>query len=134
MAPRWFRKVESKAKKLLSPSAPSPSPSPTPEPKLVEVYEKILSVRLYRKDLSSVTCELTENKIEGARKTRCCQIQQLVRDGLDRMQKAASIKQGINEGLQAVQAVRGIILLNPVTEACCNYNGIAYVLLRIEWY
>ncbi|RKK57406.1 Vegetative incompatibility protein HET-E-1 [Fusarium oxysporum] len=205
MAPRWFEKVESKAKKLLSHSAPSPSPSPTPsqpasepaarptsqptpspptatdsktspllnlqerlwnqaydelkasEPKLVEAYEKILSVGLHRKDPSSVTCESTENEIEGARETRCRQMQQLVRDGLDRTQKAASIKRGIDEGLQAVQAVRGIvdkaiqtapeaavawvgvclgleILSNPVTEARYNRNGIAYVLSRMEWY
>ncbi|EXK79656.1 hypothetical protein FOQG_15754 [Fusarium oxysporum f. sp. raphani 54005] len=205
MAPRWFEKVESKAKKLLSPSTPSPSPSPTPsqpasepearptsqptpspptstdsetsplpnlqerlwnqaydelkasEPKLVEAYEKILSVGLHRKDPSSVTCESTENEIEGARETRCRQMQQLVRDGLDRTQKAASIKRGIDEGLQAVQAVRGTvdkaiqtapeaavawvgvclgleILSNPVTEARYNRNGIAYVLSRMEWY
>ncbi|EXL40785.1 hypothetical protein FOCG_16729 [Fusarium oxysporum f. sp. radicis-lycopersici 26381] len=202
MAPRWFEKVESKAKKLLSHSAPSPSPSPTPsqpasepaarptsqptpspptstdsetspllslqerlwnqaydelktsEPKLVEAYEKILSIGLHRKDPSSVTCESTENEIEGARETRCRQMQQLVRD---RTQKAASIKRGIDEGLQAVQAVRGIvdkaiqaapeaaiawvgvclgleILSNPVTEARYNRNGIAYVLSRMEWY
>ncbi|KAF9767892.1 hypothetical protein IL306_014878 [Fusarium sp. DS 682] len=36
-------------------------------------------------------------------------MQQLVQNGLDRTQKAASIKQGIDEGLQAVQAVRGIV-------------------------
>ncbi|KAK2469157.1 hypothetical protein H9L39_19255 [Fusarium oxysporum f. sp. albedinis] len=205
MAPRWFEKVESKAKKLLSPSAPSPSPSPTPsqpaskpaarptsqptpspptstdsetspllnlqerlwnqaydelkasEPKLVEAYEKILSVGLHRKDPSSVTCESTENEIEGARETRCRQMQQLVRDGLDRTQKAASIKRGIDDGLQAMEAVKGIvdkaiqaapeaaiawvgvclgleILSNPVTEARYNRNGIAYVLSRMEWY
>ncbi|RFN45007.1 nwd1 protein [Fusarium flagelliforme] len=205
MAPRWFEKVESKAKKLLSPSAPSPSPSPTPsqpasepaarptsqpapspptstdsetlplpnlrerlwnqaydelkasEPKLVEAYEKILSVRLHRNDPSSITCESTENEIAGAQETRRHQMQQLVQDGLDRTQKAASIKRGIDEGLQAVQAVRGIvdkaiqaapeaavawvgvclgleILSNPVTEARSNRNGIAYVLSRMEWY
>ncbi|PNP81052.1 hypothetical protein FNYG_05519 [Fusarium nygamai] len=205
MPPRWFEKVESKAKKLLSPSAPSPLPSsiasepasesaarripqPTPslttstdtqtsplpslqeqlwnqaydelkanQPKLVEAYEKILSVRLHRNDLSSITYVSTENEIEGARETRCRQMQQLVRDGLDRTQIAASIKRGIDEGLQAVQAVRGIvdkaikaapeaaiawvgvcvgleILSNPITEARCNRDGIAYVLARMEWY
>ncbi|KAH7146060.1 hypothetical protein EDB81DRAFT_484509 [Dactylonectria macrodidyma] len=84
-------------------------------------------------------------------------MQQLVQEGLDRTQKAASIKRGIDEGLQAVQAVRGIvdkavhaapeaavawvgvclrleILSNPVTEACDNRKGIAYVLSRMEWY
>ncbi|PNP55869.1 hypothetical protein FNYG_15443 [Fusarium nygamai] len=206
MAPRLVEKVKSRAKRLLSPSAPPPpSPSPTPsrpasepatrttsqptlspptstdtetsplpslqerlwnqaydelkasEPKLVEAYEKILSVGLHRNDPSSVTCESTENEIEGARETRCRQMQQLVRDGLDRTQKAASIKRGIDEGLQAVQAVRGIIdkavqtapeaavawvgvclgleiLSNPVTEARDNRKGIAYVLSRMEWY
>ncbi|KAH7169754.1 NACHT domain-containing protein, partial [Fusarium flagelliforme] len=207
MAPRWFEKVESKAKKLLSHSAPSPSPSPTPsqpasepaarptpqptpspptstdaetpplpslqerlwnqaydelkasEPKLVEAYEKILSVGLHRNNPSSVTCESTENEIGSARETRRRQMQQLVQDGLDRTQKAASIKGGIDEGLQAVQAVRGIvdkavqaapeaavawvgvclglevcILSNPITEARYNRNGIAYVLSRMEWY
>ncbi|KAF5701324.1 NWD1 [Fusarium mundagurra] len=127
------------------------------EPKLVEAYEKILSVGLHRKDPSSVTCESTENEIEGARETRCRQMQQLVWDGLDRTQKAASIKREIDDGLQAVQAVRGIvdkaiqatpeaaiawvgvclgleILSNPVTEARYNRNGIAYVLSRMEWY
>ncbi|KAF9775895.1 hypothetical protein IL306_005973 [Fusarium sp. DS 682] len=85
-------------------------------------------------------------------------MQQLVRDGLDRTQKAASIKRGIDEGLQAVQAVRGIVdkaiqaapeaaiawvgvclglevsFRTPVTEARYNRNGIAYVLSRMEWY
>ncbi|KAH7207383.1 hypothetical protein DER44DRAFT_373147 [Fusarium oxysporum] len=211
MAPRWFEKVESKAKRLLqvapqeSVSAPSPTSSPTAsqpasepttqptfqptpspptstdsetsplpslqeqlwnqaydelkasEPKLVEAYEKILSVGLHRNDPSSVTCESTENEIEGARETRCRQMQQLVKAGLDRTQKQASIKQGINEGLQAVQVVRGIVdkavqaapeaaiawvgvclglevFSNPVTESRDNREGIAYVLSRMEWY
>lgn len=84
-------------------------------------------------------------------------MQQLVQEGLDRTQKAASIKRGIDERLQAAQAVRGIvdkavhaapeaavawvgvclgleILSNPVTEARDNRKGIAYVLSRMEWY
>ncbi|EXK78038.1 hypothetical protein FOQG_17268 [Fusarium oxysporum f. sp. raphani 54005] len=127
------------------------------EPKLVEAYEKILSVGLHRNDPSSVTCESTENEIGGAPETRHRQMQQLVQDGLDRTKKAASIKRSIDEGLQAVQAVRGIvdkaiqaapeaavawvgvclgleILSNPATEARYNRNGIAYVLSRMEWY
>ncbi|KAM6516799.1 hypothetical protein FSOLCH5_007741 [Fusarium solani] len=84
-------------------------------------------------------------------------MQQLVQAGLDRTKKQASIKRGIDEGLQAVQAVRGImdnavkaapeaavawvgvclgleILSNPVTESRDNRKGIAYVLSRMEWY
>ncbi|KAL6409849.1 NWD1 protein [Ilyonectria robusta] len=126
------------------------------EPKLVGVYEKILLAELHGNDPSSVASEPTDNGIASTRGTRCRQIQQLVQEGLDRTQKQASIKQGIDEGLQAVQAVRGIvdkavqaapeatitwvgvylgleILLNPITEACNNCKGIAYILLRIEW-
>ncbi|KAJ4221159.1 hypothetical protein NW757_014473 [Fusarium falciforme] len=127
------------------------------EPKLVEAYEKILSAELRRNDSSSVTFESTENEIGRTQETRCRQMQQLVQEGLDRTQKQASIKRGIDEGLQAVQAVRGIvdkavqaapeaavawvgvclgleILSNPVTEARDNRKGIAYVLSRMEWY
>ncbi|KAL6352385.1 hypothetical protein LRP88_14152 [Fusarium phalaenopsidis] len=127
------------------------------EPKLVEAYEKILSAELHRNGPSSIASEPAKNEITSARGTRCRQMQQLVQEGLDRTQKAASIKRGIDEGLQAVQAVRGIvdkavhaapeaavawvgvclgleILSNPVTEARDNRKGIAYVLSRMEWY
>ncbi|WAO93526.1 Hypothetical protein NCS54_01107600 [Fusarium falciforme] len=127
------------------------------EPKLVGAYEKILSAKLHGNDPSSVASEPTNNEIASARGTRCRQMQQLVQAGLDRTQKQASIKRGIDEGLQAVQEVRRIvdkavyaapeaavawvgvclgleILSNPVTEARDNRKGIAYVLSRIEWY
>ncbi|KAH7113158.1 hypothetical protein B0J13DRAFT_488714, partial [Dactylonectria estremocensis] len=127
------------------------------EPKVVEAYEKILSAELCRNDSTSVASRPTENEIGRTRETRCCQMQQLVQEGLDRTRKEASIKRGIDEGLQAVQAVRGIvdkalhaapeaavawvgvclgleILSNPVTEARDNRKGIAYVLSRMEWY
>ncbi|KPA36057.1 nwd1 protein [Fusarium langsethiae] len=127
------------------------------EPKLVEAYEKILSVKLHGNDPSSVACESTENEIEGSCETRRHQMQRLVRDGLDWTQKQASVKRGIDEVLEVVQPVRGIvdkaiqaapeaaiawvgvclgleILSNPVTEARYNRDGIAYVLSRMEWY
>uniref|UniRef100_A0A0D2YF15 NACHT domain-containing protein n=1 Tax=Fusarium oxysporum (strain Fo5176) TaxID=660025 RepID=A0A0D2YF15_FUSOF len=127
------------------------------EPKLVEAYEQILSAELCRNDSPSVASRPTKNEIGMTRKTRYRQMQQLVQQGLDRTHRAASIKRGIDEGLQAVQAVRGIvdkavhaapeaavawvgvcfgleILSNPVTEARDNRKGIAYVLARMEWY
>ncbi|RSL86770.1 hypothetical protein CDV31_016354 [Fusarium ambrosium] len=84
-------------------------------------------------------------------------MQQLVQAGLDRTQKQASIKRGIDEGLQVVKEVKGMvnkavqaapeaavawvgvclgleILSNPVTEERDNRKGIAYVLSRMEWY
>ncbi|CAM1503379.1 Fc.00g081550.m01.CDS01 [Cosmosporella sp. VM-42] len=127
------------------------------EPRVVETYEKILSGELCRIDSSSVVPEPTENEIGRTREIRCRQMQLLVQAGLDRTQKEASIKRGIDEGLQAVQAVRGVvdkavhaapeaavawvgvclgleILSNPITEALDNRKGIAYVLSRMEWY
>ncbi|KAF6515295.1 hypothetical protein HZS61_005201 [Fusarium oxysporum f. sp. conglutinans] len=127
------------------------------EPKLVEAYEQILSAELCRNDSPSVASRPTKNEIGMTRETRYRQMQQLVQQGLDRTQRAASIKRGIDEGLQAVQALRGIvdkavhaapeaavawvgvcfgleILSNPVTEARDNRKGIAYVLARMEWY
>lgn len=53
-------------------------------------------------------------------------MQQLVKAGLDRTQKQASIKQGINEGLQAVQAVRGIVdkAVQAAPEAAIAWVGV----------
>ncbi|GKU11969.1 unnamed protein product [Fusarium langsethiae] len=127
------------------------------EPKLVEAYEKILSVKLYGNDRSSVACESTENEIKGTRGTRRCQMQELVQKGLDWTQNQESIKRGIDEVLEVVRSVRGIvdkaiqavpeaaiawvgvclgleILSNTVTESRDNRKGIAYVLSRMEWY
>jgi hypothetical protein len=77
--------------------------------KLVEAYERILSAELDRNDSSFVASEPTEHEIGRTRGTRCRQMQQLVQDGPDRTQRQASLKRGIDEGLQAVQAVRGIV-------------------------
>ncbi|KAH7124530.1 hypothetical protein EDB81DRAFT_208226 [Dactylonectria macrodidyma] len=127
------------------------------ETKLVETYERILSAELDRNDSDPVASGPTENKIGRTRETRWHQMQQLVKEGLDRTQKQASIKQGIEEGLQAVQAMRGIvdkavhaapeaavawagvcigleIVSNPINEARDNRKGIIYVLSRMEWY
>ncbi|KAL7763948.1 hypothetical protein ACKLNR_005093 [Fusarium oxysporum f. sp. zingiberi] len=127
------------------------------ESELVGAYEKILGSKLHEDGPSSVASEPTDNGIASAWGPRCRQMQQLIQEGLGRTQKQASIKQGIDEGLQAIQAVRGImdsavkaapeaavawvgvclgleILSNPVTEARANRKGITYVLSRIEWY
>lgn len=53
-------------------------------------------------------------------------MQQLVQEGLDRTRKEASIKQGIDEGLQAVQAVRGIVdkAVQAAPEAAVAWVGV----------
>ncbi|KAH7113468.1 hypothetical protein B0J13DRAFT_460790, partial [Dactylonectria estremocensis] len=103
------------------------------EPKVVEVYEKILSARLRRNDSTSVAFESTGNKIGKTPETRCHQMQQLVQVGLDQTQKEASIKRGIEEGLQAVQAVRVVVdkAVQAAPEAAVAWVG---VCLGMNWY
>ncbi|KAH7114519.1 hypothetical protein B0J13DRAFT_613667, partial [Dactylonectria estremocensis] len=214
MAPRLFKKLESKLKSmqqtpplepaLAAPPTPSPIPSPTPsqpaseptskpsprptpsptpsagpetsslslqarlwnqaydelkvnESKIVEAYEKILSAELHRGNLTSAAFESQEIEIGQTREARWGQMKQLVQAGLERTQKEAAVKGGIDDGLQAMHAVKGAmdkavqaapeaaiawvgvcfgleILSNPVTEAGINRRGIAYVISRMEWY
>ncbi|KAL2889486.1 Vegetative incompatibility protein HET-E-1 [Ceratocystis lukuohia] len=84
-------------------------------------------------------------------------MQQLVQDGIARTAKEFSVNDRINEGLQAFQAIRGImegalrvapqaaaawaivslgieILSNPITESLENRSGIQYVLSQMKWY
>lgn len=53
-------------------------------------------------------------------------MQQLVQAGLDRTQKQASIKRGIDEGLQVVQTVRGIVdkAVHAAPEAAVAWVGV----------
>lgn len=96
------------------------------EPKLVGAYEKILSAKLHGDGPSSVTRESTENEIGETQGTRCGQMQQLVQAGLDRTQKQASIKRGIDEGLQAVQEVRRRVdkAVHAAPEAAVAWVGV----------
>ncbi|OWT42609.1 WD domain, g-beta repeat domain-containing protein [Pochonia chlamydosporia 170] len=120
------------------------------EPKALDAYETILSNELYPNNI-------VENEIGKTPDARCQQMQQLVQTGLDRTLKETSIKEGIGECLEVVQRMRGIvdkaiqaapqaavawvgvcigleIISKPVTEARSNRKGIAYVLLRMDWY
>ncbi|KAL6838094.1 hypothetical protein V8C40DRAFT_231591 [Trichoderma camerunense] len=117
------------------------------EPKLIYDYERILMAQLSQNNLESLITE----------ESRCRQMLQLVQEGLDQMQKVASSKVGTDEGLQAVQALRGIvdkevkaapeaavalvgvcygleIISDPMTKSHDNRKGIAYMLSRMEWY
>ncbi|KAH7309923.1 hypothetical protein B0I35DRAFT_359209, partial [Stachybotrys elegans] len=127
------------------------------ELKVVNAFEEILSAKLDPNKSSSADHQPIENNIQKDWKSRSRQMQQLVQTELDQMKKRDSITRGLDESLQAVQAVRGIIdgairaapeaavawagvclgleiLLNPITEAESNRQGIIYILSRIEWY
>ncbi|KAM9874159.1 hypothetical protein BJF96_g573 [Verticillium dahliae] len=127
------------------------------ESKTVEAYEKVLTCELKGGDPASIGFATQENEIEQTRKGRWGQMEQVVRAGLERTAKEAAIKQGIQDGMQAVCAVKGIvdkavqaspeaavawvgvcfaleILSNPITEAGINRQGLTYVVSRTDWY
>ncbi|KAL2884620.1 Vegetative incompatibility protein HET-E-1 [Ceratocystis lukuohia] len=119
------------------------------EPTLVEAFEKIILSQLH----PGTTSTTSTDRIKVTPR----QMKQFVEDGIDRTKKEIAFKQGIDDGLQAVNSIRGIIdgairvapeaaviwaavslgievLTGPVTEALKNRQGIQYVLGRTEWY
>ncbi|KAH7119296.1 hypothetical protein EDB81DRAFT_914984 [Dactylonectria macrodidyma] len=93
---------------------------------IVEAYEKILSGELHRCDSTSTGFESRENEIEQTRETRWCQMKLLVQAGLERTRREAAIKQGIEDGLQAISAVRGIVdkAVQAAPEAAIAWVGV----------
>ncbi|KAF2813542.1 uncharacterized protein BDZ99DRAFT_381439, partial [Mytilinidion resinicola] len=130
----------------------------TKEPALVDAYERILSRKLNNDEASLTALEPPKNEMEQENpEKRRSQMMQLIRAGLDKTEREAAIKQGIDDGMQAVHSVRGIIdkavkaapeaalawvgvcfvleiLANPISEAIANRSGLAYVVSRMDWY
>ncbi|PHH64812.1 hypothetical protein CDD81_3878 [Ophiocordyceps australis] len=127
--------------------------------KLVEAYEKILSTQLSRdrEGSTGASGQTAENKIGQTHETRWRQMEELVQAGLERTRKEATTKQGIEDKLQAMSAVKEMadkavraapkaavawvgvcsgleMLSNTVTEPGINRRGIAYVISRTAWY
>ncbi|KAJ4286511.1 hypothetical protein N0V90_013211 [Kalmusia sp. IMI 367209] len=130
---------------------------------VVDAYEKILSVRLSEQDagasvtLHSEVLVSQQNEIAQDVDERRVQMQQLVRYGLSRTEKEVRVKKGMEDGIQAAMAVKEVIdkaiqaspeaavawvgvcfaleiLMNPLTQASSNRQGIAYVVSRMDWY
>ncbi|KAF7505723.1 hypothetical protein GJ744_000489 [Endocarpon pusillum] len=132
----------------------------TGDPGTVDAYEKILTIQLSEKDAPaphSADLASQQNQIAQDAGERWMQMQQLVQNGLRRTEKDAKVKQGVEEGIQAAMAVKEVvdkaiqaspeaavawvgvcfaleILMNPLTQASSNRQGIAYVVSRMEWY
>ncbi|KAH7150699.1 hypothetical protein DER46DRAFT_628659 [Fusarium sp. MPI-SDFR-AT-0072] len=129
----------------------------------VSVYEKILSARLREQDASvseppdSAGLESQQNEIAQAADERRVQMQRLVQHGLRRTERDAEVKQVMEDGIQAAMAIKEVvdkavqaspeaaiawvgvcfaleIMMNPLTQASSNRQGIAYVLSRMDWY
>ncbi|PHH49970.1 Vegetative incompatibility protein HET-E-1 [Ceratocystis fimbriata CBS 114723] len=119
------------------------------EPTLVEAFEKIILSQLHPGTASTASTDRI--------KVTSLQMKQFVEDWIDRTKKEIALKQRVDNGLQAVNSIRGIIdgairvapeaaviwvavslgievLTGPVTEALKNRQGIQYVLGRTEWY
>ncbi|KAL2888317.1 Vegetative incompatibility protein HET-E-1 [Ceratocystis lukuohia] len=117
------------------------------EPELVEAFENIVFAKLRPKETSTEAASRFEGNMAAERMVTSRQLQQLVQDGINRTKKEASIKQRIDDGMQAVHAIRGImdrviraapeaavvwatvclgieVLSNPVTEALENRKGL----------
>lgn len=75
----------------------------------MDAFEKIVSAELRLIAASAGSADRVENDVATNREARLHQMRQFVQDGLDRTKKEASIKQGIDDVLQAVDAVRGIM-------------------------
>ncbi|XP_014557368.1 hypothetical protein COCVIDRAFT_25929 [Bipolaris victoriae FI3] len=129
----------------------------------VDIYEKILSARLSEQDADafnphhSADLASQQNEIAQDAGKRRMQMQQLVQNGLRRTEKDAKVKQGMEDGIQAAMAVKEVvdkaiqaspeaavawvgvcfaleILMNPLTQASSNRQGISYVVSRMDWY
>ncbi|KAL2887299.1 Vegetative incompatibility protein HET-E-1 [Ceratocystis lukuohia] len=127
------------------------------EPKLVEVFEKIILSDPLHDGTSVEPTDRIEDKTTTDLKVTSCQMRQFAERGIERTKKEASLTQGIDDGLRAVQAIMGImdealraapeaaviwatvclgleVLRNPISEALENRKGIQYVLGRTQWY
>lgn len=74
----------------------------------------------------SSASESMENEIGNPQKSQRRQIKNLIQKGLKRTHKEASIKQGIDKGLQVVQAVRGMVdkALHPAPGAAIAWVSV----------
>jgi N-terminal domain of NWD NACHT-NTPase len=79
------------------------------EPKLVEAFHRVISAELHHRKRSAEPADRTGSEVTGTREVGPHEMRQLVQDGLDRTKREASIRQGIDDGMHAVDAVRGIM-------------------------
>lgn len=101
------------------------------EPELVDAYERILSRELSGGEWSSIDLESQKNEIEqGSPEKRRSQMMRFIQAGLDKTEKEAVVKQGIEDGMQAVHSVKGIIdkAVKVAPEAALAWVGVCFAL------
>lgn len=101
------------------------------EPELVDAYERILSRELSGGEWSSINLESQKNEIEqGSPEKRRSQMMRLIQAGLDRTEKEAEVKQGIEDRMQAVHSVKNMIdkAVKAAPEAALAWVGVCFAL------
>jgi hypothetical protein len=133
------------AQAVPDPASTSPTTISTPErlwnrayehakaqtPSTVDAYERILSVRLLEHDVNVPNgLALQQNGISQNADGRRTQMQQLVQHGLRNTESDARVKQCIDDGMQAVMAVKDVmdraVLASP--EAAVAWVGVCFAL------
>lgn len=101
------------------------------DPKVVEGYETIISVLGVAPSSSSL--EPTKDRDGNSSDTRCRQMQQLVRSGLDRTRKEATMKGGLENCLQVAQTFRELVekALQAAPQAAVAWVGV-YMGLEVK--
>ncbi|EQB47243.1 hypothetical protein CGLO_13641 [Colletotrichum gloeosporioides Cg-14] len=125
------------------------------EPKVVDAYEKLLSVKV--KDNDSEPTDDTENRIEAFAQEEWGRMKQMIENGLKKRERSAAVYKKINDAIQFATPIKPIItqvvqasppvatawvgvslaleiLINPLEESESSISGIAYVISRMEWY
>ncbi|KAL7911650.1 hypothetical protein GGI35DRAFT_491816 [Trichoderma velutinum] len=127
------------------------------EPKLVQAYEKILSLNLSQSTVSLEPANV-ENTIDSENVlVRRAQMHQLINDGLNKTIREANIKNSIGPFMQIINTTKKLvsdaikdmpqaalpwvvvyislsILANPISQTEANQMGIEYIGTTIKWY
>ncbi|KAL7932924.1 hypothetical protein V8C35DRAFT_322755 [Trichoderma chlorosporum] len=127
------------------------------EPKLVQGYEKILSLNLNQSAVSLGTANV-ENTIEDENVlVRRAQMSQLINDGLNKTAREMNTKSNIGPVMQVVNTTKKLVtdaikdmpqaalpwglvyislsvLTHPISQTEANHTGIEYIGATIKWY
>lgn len=106
------------------------------DPSTVDAYESILSARLSEQDAGAsdpphpADLASQQNKIAQDADKRRMQMQRLVQHGLRRTEKDAKVKQDMEDGTQAVMAVKEIVdkAIQASPEAAIAWVGVCFAL------
>lgn len=77
------------------------------EPKVVDAYEKLLSVKV--KDIDSEPTDETENRIAAFTQDEWGRMKEMIEDGLKKRERSAAVYKKINDAIQFATPIKPII-------------------------